>query len=85
MHLLQSIYLKVVSDNFNTVIFFMGLFLLSAFFFFFLIFSLLVFSPSMFIVFLSHPGHSISFIDVKTIIQLQAVQKPLVGSWASRL
>lgn len=36
MHLLQSIYLKVVSDNFNTVIFFMDLFLLSAFFFFLL-------------------------------------------------
>lgn len=76
MHLLQSIYLKVVSDNFNTVIFFMDLFLLSAFFFFFfLIFSLLVFSPGMFIVFLSHPGHSISFIDVKTIIQLAGCAK----------
>lgn len=76
MHLLQSIYLKVVSGNFNTVIFFYGSVSVECFFFFFfLIFSLLVFSPSMFIVFLSHPGHSISFIDVKTIIQLAGCAK----------
>lgn len=67
MHLLLYIYLKVVSDNFNTVIF-MGLFLSSAFLFF-LLFSFSVFSPGMFGVFLSHPGHSISFTDVKIIIQ----------------